>query len=550
MLGRAVGRGVVDDDQLVVGDLPSSTIRVAHPPGGVDGALDVVLLVPHREEDRETSSGHAPPARSRGGGTGGAAPPSRRRRSAPLVASQPAECRRRPHRRHPRTPPSAHPRRGVPADGRRPGSPAGRAPGQLTPGWRRHGRGDVGARLRSAGRRYGRPAASSGWRRGGSARPSEPQPFFVMLLPFVAPGAMIAVARARTAGSCRGSALAPSAVAAAIALGDLGRVLRARHRRARPRRRRRPPSRWRRWPAATAAVRTTTSAVPRADDRRAPASRRDQGPHVAARRRAGRHRLLGRARHVGRRGVDARARRRSRTPTPPTSASTTSPTSPGVPDRARQYGAEAARLVDCRAELVREGLMALQCGAFHITHRRAGRTSTRRRSAGPSPARCWCGRCTRTASTSGATAARTRATTSSASTATACSSTRRCGSTSRGSTSDFVDELGGRAEMSEFLARPRPALPRPEGEGVLDRRQHLGRHPRGQVARGAVDGHGDRRADHGRGPLAARRRDRHRGRRRCASTRAGRWRSTAASSPTRSTWCWRPTPSAAATGSA
>jgi queuine tRNA-ribosyltransferase len=36
------------------------------------------------------------------------------------------------------------------------------------------------------------------------------------------------------------------------------------------------------------------------------------------------------------------------------------------------YGAEEARLVDCRSELVREGLMALQCGAFHITT--AGRT--------------------------------------------------------------------------------------------------------------------------------------------------------------------------------
>ncbi|HEX6659554.1 MAG TPA: argininosuccinate synthase [Ilumatobacter sp.] len=44
----------------------------------------------------------------------------------------------------------------------------------------------------------------------------------------------------------------------------------------------------------------------------------------------------------------------------------------GVPDRAKTYGAEEARLVDCRDELVREGLMALQCGAFHI--RTAGRT--------------------------------------------------------------------------------------------------------------------------------------------------------------------------------
>jgi len=44
----------------------------------------------------------------------------------------------------------------------------------------------------------------------------------------------------------------------------------------------------------------------------------------------------------------------------------------GVPARAKVYGAEQARLIDCRDELVREGLMALQCGAFHI--RTAGRT--------------------------------------------------------------------------------------------------------------------------------------------------------------------------------
>lgn len=38
-----------------------------------------------------------------------------------------------------------------------------------------------------------------------------------------------------------------------------------------------------------------------------------------------------------------------------------------IPARARVYGAEQARLVDCRAALVSEGLTALQCGAFHIT---------------------------------------------------------------------------------------------------------------------------------------------------------------------------------------
>src|SRR4029078_3006763 len=37
-----------------------------------------------------------------------------------------------------------------------------------------------------------------------------------------------------------------------------------------------------------------------------------------------------------------------------------------VPGRAQNYGAEIARLVDCRAALVEEGLAALTCGAFHI----------------------------------------------------------------------------------------------------------------------------------------------------------------------------------------
>jgi argininosuccinate synthase len=37
-----------------------------------------------------------------------------------------------------------------------------------------------------------------------------------------------------------------------------------------------------------------------------------------------------------------------------------------VPDRGLAYGAERARLVDCRAALVEEGLAALACGAFHI----------------------------------------------------------------------------------------------------------------------------------------------------------------------------------------
>jgi argininosuccinate synthase len=38
----------------------------------------------------------------------------------------------------------------------------------------------------------------------------------------------------------------------------------------------------------------------------------------------------------------------------------------GVPDRAVRYGAEIARAVDCRRQLVEEGLAAMACGAFHI----------------------------------------------------------------------------------------------------------------------------------------------------------------------------------------
>src|SRR5689334_18957806 len=38
-----------------------------------------------------------------------------------------------------------------------------------------------------------------------------------------------------------------------------------------------------------------------------------------------------------------------------------------IPRRALNYGAEKARLVDCRAPLVAEGIAAIQCGAFHIS---------------------------------------------------------------------------------------------------------------------------------------------------------------------------------------
>ena len=38
-----------------------------------------------------------------------------------------------------------------------------------------------------------------------------------------------------------------------------------------------------------------------------------------------------------------------------------------IPRRALQYGAEKARLIDCREQLVSEGIAVLQCSAFHIS---------------------------------------------------------------------------------------------------------------------------------------------------------------------------------------
>ena len=43
-----------------------------------------------------------------------------------------------------------------------------------------------------------------------------------------------------------------------------------------------------------------------------------------------------------------------------------------IPRKALEYGAEKARLIDCRAQLVAEGIAALQAGAFHV--RTAGAT--------------------------------------------------------------------------------------------------------------------------------------------------------------------------------
>ena len=82
-------------------------------------------------------------------------------------------------------------------------------------------------------------------------------------------------------------------------------------------------------------------------------------------RRARRHRVLRRPRHLRRRRLDAREGRVPCTYTADI-GQYDEPDIDGVPDRALEYGAELARAVDCKPQLVEEGLAAMACGAFHI----------------------------------------------------------------------------------------------------------------------------------------------------------------------------------------
>src|SRR5271170_1627051 len=59
-----------------------------------------------------------------------------------------------------------------------------------------------------------------------------------------------------------------------------------------------------------------------------------------------------------------------------------------IPRKALEYGAEKARLIDCRGPLVREGIAALH-PARSTSPLPASPTSTQHPSAAPSPAPCW-----------------------------------------------------------------------------------------------------------------------------------------------------------------
>ena len=176
-----------------------------------------------------------------------------------------------------------------------------------------------------------------------------------------------------------------------------------------------------------------------------------------------------------------------------------------IPPIALQHGAAKARLVDCREAMVREGLVAIQCGAFHLSHRR--QEVLQHHAARPrgdhdrDRARDARGRRPRLRRR----LARTRATTSSASTATGSSSTRRCSIYKPWLDQAFVTAFGGRKEMSEYLERPASCPTRWATEKAYSTDANvLGATHEAKDLERLDKRHAHRRADHGRRALEAR----------------------------------------------
>ena len=95
-------------------------------------------------------------------------------------------------------------------------------------------------------------------------------------------------------------------------------------------------------------------------------SNNDHYPPEPSHRPEGRHRLLRRPRHQRRAALDAQQRRHPYAYT----ANLGQPDEADydeIPRKALAYGAKNARLIDCRPQLVAEGIAALQSGAFHIS---------------------------------------------------------------------------------------------------------------------------------------------------------------------------------------
>ena len=177
-----------------------------------------------------------------------------------------------------------------------------------------------------------------------------------------------------------------------------------------------------------------------------------------------------------------------------------------IPRRAKQYGAEQARLVDCRRQLVAEGLAALQSGAFHITtagvpvlqhdaarprrHRHAARRRDERRR------RPHLGRRQHVQGQRHRTVLSLRP------------ARQPQPADLQALARPGVHRRARRPQGDVGVHEPlRARLPHERGEGVLDRFEPARRDARSQGPRASQQGHQDRRADHGRAVLARGRAD-------------------------------------------
>ncbi len=163
-----------------------------------------------------------------------------------------------------------------------------------------------------------------------------------------------------------------------------------------------------------------------------------------------------------------------------------------IPPIALQHGAVKARLIDCRDSMVREGLAAIQCGAFHLS-------SGGKKYFNTTPL----GRAV-------TTTAIVRAMREDGVHVFGDGSTHKGNDIQRfyryGILVDpelriykpwldqaFVTAFGGRKEMSEYLERPEAAVQDGHREGLLDGRERARRDARGEGPRAARHGHADRR---------------------------------------------------------
>ena len=148
-----------------------------------------------------------------------------------------------------------------------------------------------------------------------------------------------------------------------------------------------------------------------------------------------------------------------------------------IPRKARLYGAEQARLIDCRRPLVNEGLAVLQCGAS--TSPRRGRLLQHHADRPRVTGTMLVAAMKEDDVISGGWQHIHKATNANGFIATGCSRTR-AQDLQAVARPGFIDELGGRAEMSEYLRQAGFEYHMKSEKAYSTDSKHARRHARGQ----------------------------------------------------------------------